>query len=83
MILRSGYYMSEILYLYGELDTRVRPLVFVVRKWAREHGLIEDARPTSYFTNFQLTMLVIFFLQAEYKMLPPYRDLVRLASTYT
>ncbi len=71
--------MSELLYLYGELDPRVRPVVFVVRKWAREHGLIEDARPTSFFTNFTLTVLVLFFLQARHKMLSPFRDLINLA----
>ncbi len=71
--------MSELLYLYGELDPRVRPLVFAVRRWAREHGLIEDARPTSFFTNFTLTLLVVFFLQARHKMLPPFAKLVRHA----
>ncbi len=71
--------MSELLYLYGELDPRVRPLVFAVRKWAREHGLIEDARPTSFFTNFTLTLLVIFFLQVRHSILPSYSELIRLA----
>ncbi len=78
----SGYHMSELLYLYGELDPRVRPLVFVVRKWAREHGLTEEARPTSFFTNFTLTSLVLFFLQAKHKMLPPFADLRHLAGRY-
>lgn len=40
-ILRSGFYMSELLYLYGELDRRVRPLVFTVRRWAKDQGLIQ------------------------------------------
>ncbi len=71
--------MSELLYLYGELDPRVRPLVFAVRKWAREHELIEDARPTSFFTNFTLTLLVVFFLQVRDCILPSYSELVRLA----
>merc|ERR1739838_101591 len=33
---RSGYYMSELLYLYGCMDDRVRPLIFAIRRWAQE-----------------------------------------------
>jgi poly(A) RNA polymerase len=54
--------MSELLYLYGELDRRVRPLVFTVRRWAKEQGLIQDLRPTPSFTNFSLTLLVLVSL---------------------
>jgi poly(A) RNA polymerase len=75
--------MSELLYLYGELDARVRPLVFVVRKWARQHGLTEDDRPTTYFTNFTLTIMVIFFLQVRHRMLPSYRELHSLAREFS
>jgi len=76
---RSGFYMSELLYLYGELGRRVRPLVFTVRRWAKDQGLIQDLRPTPSFTNFSMTLLVLFFLQKKYKMLPPLRDLQQLA----
>jgi poly(A) RNA polymerase len=79
-VFRSGFYMSEILYLYGELDRRVRPLVFTVRRWAKDQGLIQDSRPTQSFTNFTVTLLVLFFLQKKYNMLPPLRELERLAS---
>ena len=75
----SGYYMSELLYLYGDLDARVRPLVFTIRKWAKGQGLIIDARPTPLFTNFTLTLMAIFFLQCRYQMLPPFQDLQRAA----
>ena len=71
--------MSELLYLYGELDWRVRPLVFTIRRWAREEGLVQDARPTFFFTNFSITLMTIFFLQVRYKMLPPFGDLQRMA----
>nr|CAI5821028.1 unnamed protein product [Callosobruchus analis] len=40
----SGVCMSDFLYLMGEIDQRVRPLVFTVRKWAESVGL----------TNFRL-----------------------------
>ena len=78
--IRSGFYMSELLYLYGELDRRVRPLMFTIRRWAKDQGLIQDRRPTSFFTNFSLTLMVLFFLQKKYQMLPPLRELQRLAS---
>lgn len=75
----SGFYMSELLYLFGELDWRVRPLVFTLRRWARDQGLIQNMRPTHLFTNFSITLLVIFFLQKKYGMLPPLQELQRLA----
>ena len=75
----SGYHMSELLYMYGELDNRVRPFVSVIRYWAKEHGLVVEQRPTPFFTNFTLTLMAIFFLQNRYKMLPPFNDLRNLA----
>ena len=74
--------MSELLYMYGELDPRVRPLVFTVRQWAKNSGLIEDHRPTPYVTNFIVSMLVLFYLQAEHKMLPPLNLLRSAASEF-
>ncbi|MGH0158881.1 UNVERIFIED_CONTAM: hypothetical protein FKN15_036824, partial [Acipenser sinensis] len=53
---------SELLYLYGSLDVRVRALVFTVRCWARAHT-ITSSIPGAWITNFSLTMMVIFFLQ--------------------
>ncbi|XP_069504190.1 poly(A) RNA polymerase, mitochondrial [Ambystoma mexicanum] len=53
---------SELLYIYGSLDSRVRALVFSVRCWARVHG-ITSSIPGAWISNFSLTMLVLFFLQ--------------------
>ncbi|NXW40792.1 PAPD1 protein, partial [Nyctiprogne leucopyga] len=58
---------SELLYIYGCLDSRVRALVFSVRCWARVHGLTNSI-PGNWITNFSLTMMVMFFLQ---KRSPP------------
>ena len=71
--------MSELLYLYGELDNRVRPLMFAIRNWAKEQQLVQDIRPTVFFTNFEITLMVIFFLQSEYGMLPSLNKLCELA----
>ena len=76
----SGYYMSSILYLWGNTDWRVRPLVFAVRKWALEHNLVKSERPTKYFTNFQLTLMVVYFLQRKHNILPSLETLQRLAN---
>ncbi|XP_061442460.1 poly(A) RNA polymerase, mitochondrial [Rhineura floridana] len=53
---------SELLYIYGSLDPRVRALVFSVRCWARAHA-ITSSIPGPWITNFSLTMMVLFFLQ--------------------
>ncbi|XP_051468570.1 poly(A) RNA polymerase, mitochondrial [Apus apus] len=58
---------SELLYIYGSLDSRVRALVFSIRCWARVHGLTNSV-PGNWITNFSLTMMVMFFLQ---KRSPP------------
>ncbi|XP_003938441.3 poly(A) RNA polymerase, mitochondrial isoform X1 [Saimiri boliviensis] len=55
---------SELLYIYGALDSRVRALVFTVRCWARAH-LLTSSIPGAWITNFSLTMMVIFFLQTR------------------
>lgn len=73
----SGVYMSELLYLFGELDERVRPLVFVIRKWAYSVGLT-NAVPGPWISNFSLTCLVLFFLQqVKRPVLPPINLLVK------
>lgn len=63
--------MSEIFYTFGELDERVRPLVFFVRTWAKEYDIIQPY-PSLSLSNFMLTSMVIFFLQTlEKPILPP------------
>ncbi|XP_047351588.1 poly(A) RNA polymerase, mitochondrial [Vespa velutina] len=61
-------YMSEVLFLYGEIDSRVKPLIFTIRKWAKDNKLT-NIHPGKTITNFSLTLLVIFYLQ-KIKVLP-------------
>lgn len=72
--------MSEILYLLGAADPRVRPLVFCVRWWAKEHDLTRKNEPWHWFSNFQLTLFVLFFLMnaKPTPVLPPLRSLQTL-----
>ncbi|KAM4813928.1 poly(A) RNA polymerase, mitochondrial isoform X1 [Urocitellus parryii] len=64
---------SELLYIYGALDSRVRALVFSVRCWARAHSLTTSI-PGAWITNFSLTMMVIFFLQQRSPPILPTLD---------
>lgn len=65
----TAFNMSELLYLFGSIDKRVRPLVFTVRKWAQEIGLTNNS-PGRWITNFSLTLLVLAFLQRPNNYLP-------------
>ncbi|XP_044032638.1 poly(A) RNA polymerase, mitochondrial [Siniperca chuatsi] len=67
---------TELLYLYGVLDPRVRCLVFTVRCWARAHG-ITSSIPGAWITNFSLTVMVLFFLQRRSSPLIPTLDHLR------
>nr|XP_009678073.1 PREDICTED: poly(A) RNA polymerase, mitochondrial [Struthio camelus australis] len=67
---------SELLYIYGCLDPRVRALVFSVRCWARVHGLTNSV-PGAWITNFSLTMMVMFFLQKRSPPIIPTLDQLR------
>ncbi|KAM6971075.1 poly(A) RNA polymerase, mitochondrial isoform 1-T1 [Tautogolabrus adspersus] len=67
---------TELLYLYGELDPRVRCLVFTVRCWARAHA-ITSSIPGAWITNFSLTVMVLFFLQKRSPPIIPTLDHLR------
>ena len=67
---------TELLYLYGELDQRVRSLVFAVRCWARVHS-VTSSIPGAWVTNFSLTVMVLFFLQRRSTPLIPTLDHLR------
>uniref|UniRef100_A0A6J0U772 Poly(A) RNA polymerase, mitochondrial n=1 Tax=Pogona vitticeps TaxID=103695 RepID=A0A6J0U772_9SAUR len=70
---RIAFKSSELLYLYGSLDPRVRVLVFSVRCWARVHG-ITNIIPGHWVTNFALTLMVLFFLQKRKPYIIPTLD---------
>ncbi|XP_023246207.1 poly(A) RNA polymerase, mitochondrial [Copidosoma floridanum] len=74
----TAYYMSELLYIFGEMDWRVRPLVFTIRKWAESIGLTSKI-PGPWISNFMLTMMVLFFLQQQH-VLPSINSLKLSAS---
>ncbi|XP_057587811.1 poly(A) RNA polymerase, mitochondrial isoform X2 [Hippopotamus amphibius kiboko] len=67
---------TELLYIYGALDSRVRALVFSIRCWARAHSLTSSI-PGAWITNFSLTMMVIFFLQRRSPPILPTLDCLK------
>lgn len=69
--------ISELLYIFGNFDYRVRPLVFTIKMWAKEINLTNDV-PGRWITNFSITLLVLFFLQQE-KIIPNIQKLVKYA----
>uniref|UniRef100_A0A1I8MY71 Poly(A) RNA polymerase, mitochondrial n=1 Tax=Musca domestica TaxID=7370 RepID=A0A1I8MY71_MUSDO len=76
----SGFYMSELLFMFGEFDERVRPLIFCIRRWAQSCGLTNPS-PGRWISNFSLTCLVIFFLQqTKQPILPSINTLIRSAA---
>lgn len=75
----TGVHMSELLYIYGEIDDRVRPLTSCIRMWAKASGLT-NASPGRWISNFSLTCLVMFFLQSLKKpILPSLKHLMKSA----
>lgn len=71
-----------MLYFCGEIDTRVRPLLYAVKKWAKEGNVTYDA-PGPWITNFGLSLLVVFFLQNRpVPVLPSLNDAVKIIGNH-
>lgn len=71
--------MSELLYIFTQIDERVSPLVFSIRRWAQANG-VTNASPGVWISNFSLTCLVIFYLQQLSKpVLPSINNLIEQA----
>lgn len=62
--------MSELLYMFTQIDDRVSPLVSTIRRWAQTSG-VTNASPGYWISNFSLTCLVIFYLQQLTKPILP------------
>lgn len=71
--------MSELLYMFTQIDDRVQPLVYTIRRWAQTTGITRSA-PGGWISNFSLTCLVIFYLQQLRKpVLPTINSLIQQA----
>lgn len=46
------------------MDWRVKPLIFTIRKWARNMNVTKEISG-QWITNFSLTLLILFYLQIK------------------
>lgn len=68
-------FMSELLFLCGELDLRVKLLILTVKQWACDAKITQNYGGPS-ITSFTLTLMVIFFLQSHiHPVLPPFDEI--------
>lgn len=65
------------MYAMGLLDPRIRPFIFMVRRWATEFDVTRYNRRET-FTNFQLTYLCLHFLQhLKEPLIPTFGDVMQ------
>lgn len=65
--------------MFGEMDKRVRPLIFTVRRWTQEFPQQKQAKSMN-LTNFIWTCLVLGFLQQlKQPILPSVHQLIEKA----
>lgn len=57
-----SYLMTKLFWSYSKLDDRVAPLVFLIRHWASLTGVKNQTSPSPSLTSFQLTCLVLYYL---------------------
>lgn len=75
---RSGFYVSELFYIFGQIDNRVQPLLFAAQRWIKKIQANQKRPPA--LTNFHVTCLVISFLQQIPKpILPTVKQLIAQA----
>lgn len=61
-----GIRNTHLLRCYANMDWRVRPLVLIVKLWARHHH-INDAKNMT-ISSYSLALMVIHYLQCKYKL---------------
>lgn len=81
--------MAKLVFTLGELNAHFRPLVLALKQFCRAQSLTSE-RPAPLFSNFMLTMMLVFYLQNVHRqpaaagvgldlrgpLLPPLRQLI-------
>ena len=79
---RSGAKMSELMFLLGENDPRVRVLMTTIKQWAKSCDMTRS-HPGPWPANFTLLAMLVFFLQTRSPpVLPSIRHLQALAGQF-
>lgn len=66
------------MYALGVIDPRVRPFIFLIRRWAREFKITKHG-PNDRFTNFQLSYVALSFLQnLKEPVLPTFSEMLHM-----
>jgi len=74
---RSGPKMAKLLFTWGELYPQIKPLVTVIKHWAKVQGLTRSD-PGPWVSNFMLIMMAGFYLQSL-EVLPSFQHMQELA----
>lgn len=59
---RVAFANTKLLYLFGKMDGRVKPLMMTIRYWAKHVELIGKGL---MFNTYTISLLVIHFLQTR------------------
>lgn len=71
---------TRLLQTLSLYDARVRPLVYVVRYWAKLKGIAGNPRALPCLSNYALTLMVCYYLQSvRPKVLPTVQEMADLA----
>ena len=74
---RLGPKMAELLFTWGELYPQIKPLVTVIKHWAKVQGLTRP-EPGPRVSNFMLIMMAVCYLQSL-EVVPSFRHMQELA----
>lgn len=77
---RDGFHITEYMFAMGALDPRIRPFIFMVRRWYKETEVTRFSKRES-FTNFQLSYMCLHFLQQlKDPLIPTFYEVMRQIS---
>lgn len=56
-------FFSVSFFCHFSVDSRVKPMVMLVKKWAKTHGINDASQGT--LSSYALTLMVIHYLQGK------------------